>query len=75
MDEVLLPPKLLEMRIWASEQRHDVRIRVLALCDALEDCGMAVYEAGKAARATRGQLEGLRADLARLRVIVGRGEP
>lgn len=44
-DDVILPPKLLEMRQWASEQRADVRLNVLLLCDALEECGRAVLDA------------------------------
>jgi len=47
---LLLPSRLQEMRVWASEQGPDVRIRVIALCDALEDCGKVACEAAKAVR-------------------------
>jgi hypothetical protein len=33
------------MREWASEQRPTVRERVLLMCDALEECGLAVLDA------------------------------
>lgn len=45
-DEVLLPVKLVEMRQWASEQSSpEVRRRVILLCDAVEECGLAVHNA------------------------------
>jgi hypothetical protein len=45
-DVLLLPVKLQEMRMWAGEQNSlAVQLRVLALCDALEDCGRAAHDA------------------------------
>ena len=71
---VILPPALLEMRQWAGEQKPDVRDRVLRLCDALKDCGMAHWEALEAIRGAQRLLADVQADVDRLLFAIG-GKP
>jgi hypothetical protein len=71
MAERILPAKLQDMRQWASEQGPDVRERVLLLCDALEDCGNAAYDAQAAMRLAQSALAELRADTERLAFALG----
>ena len=71
-DVILLPVKLQEMRVWAGEQSDAVRVRVLALCDALEDCGRGVLGAQTAVIDAQRLLRDLRADVERLRALIGK---